>query len=79
MCSFKHAHIFINPNEKMCLKALRSKHWYDFYQEIHIWFLLKTSDFLSFALISSDESQSKAQFNTLSLGKNKTDVYCVRT
>jgi len=38
--------------------------------------LLKTSDFLSFALIvSSAESQSKAQFNTLSLGENKTDVY----
>jgi len=38
--------------------------------------LLKTFDFLSFALIiSSDESQSKAQFNPLSLGENKTDVY----
>jgi len=38
--------------------------------------LLKTLDFLSFALIiSSDESQSKVQFNTLSLGENKTDLY----
>jgi len=37
--------------------------------------LLKTSDFLSFALTkSSDEWQSKAQSNTLSLGENKTDV-----
>jgi len=37
---------------------------------------LKISDFLSFALIiSSDESQSKVQFNTLSLGENTTDVY----
>jgi len=36
--------------------------------------LLKTSDLLSFALIiSSDEAQSKAQLNTLSLGENKTD------
>jgi len=34
---------------------------------------LKTSDFLSFALvISSDELQGKAQFNTLSVGENKT-------
>jgi len=42
--------------------------------------LQKTSDFLSFALIiSSDESQSKEQFNTLSLGENKTDAYRVRT
>jgi len=33
--------------------------------------LLKTSDFLSFALIiGSDESQSKAQFNLQSLGEN---------
>jgi len=38
--------------------------------------LLKTSDFLSIALIiSSDESQIKAQFNTLSSEENKTDVY----
>jgi len=38
--------------------------------------LLQTSYFLSFALrISIDESQSTAQFNTLSLGENKTDVY----
>jgi len=38
--------------------------------------LLKISDFLSFGLIiSSDETQSKVQFNTLSLGENKTDVY----
>jgi len=42
--------------------------------------LQKTSGFLSFALIiSSDEWQSKAQFNTLSLGENKTDVYRVIT
>jgi len=41
--------------------------------------LLKTSDFLSFALISSDESQSKAQFDALSSGENKTDAYRVRT
>jgi len=34
---------------------------------------LKTSNFLSFALtISSDESQSKAQFNMQNLGENKT-------
>jgi len=34
---------------------------------------LKTSDFLSFApIISSDESQSKAQFNLQSLGENET-------
>jgi len=34
---------------------------------------MKTSDFLSFALIiSNDEWQSKAQFNTQSLGENKT-------
>jgi len=34
---------------------------------------LKTSDFLSFALIiSSDESQGKAYFNLQSLGENKT-------
>jgi len=34
---------------------------------------LKTFDFLSFALIiSSDESQSKAQFNLQSLGENRT-------
>jgi len=26
-------------------------------------------------IISSDESQSKSQFNTLSLGENKTDVH----
>jgi len=32
--------------------------------------------FLPFILtINSDESQNKAQFNTLSLGENKTDVY----
>jgi len=38
--------------------------------------LLKTVDFLSFALIvSRAESQIKAQFNTLSLGENKSDVY----
>jgi len=38
--------------------------------------LLKTSDFLSFALIiGSDESQSKAQFNLQSLGENKTGGY----
>jgi len=50
-----------------------SKKYYDFQQEIHIWFLLKTSDLLSFALIiNSDESQGKAQFNTLSIGENKT-------
>jgi len=41
--------------------------------------LLKTSDSLSFALItSSDESQSKSQFNTLSLEENKTDVHRVQ-
>jgi len=35
---------------------------------------MKTSDFLSFALIiSSDESQSKAHFDLQSLGENKTD------
>jgi len=52
----------------MCLKKQ-----YGFWQEIHVWFLLKTSDFLSFALIiSSDESQSKAQFNTLRLGENNS-------
>jgi len=35
--------------------------------------LLKTSDFLAFALIiSNDKSQSKAQFNMQSLGGNKT-------
>jgi len=34
---------------------------------------LKTSDFFSFAFItSSDELQSKAQFNLQSLGENKT-------
>jgi len=38
--------------------------------------LLKTFDFLFFALkISSAESQSKAQFNTLSSRENKTAVY----
>ena len=37
--------------------------------------MLKTSDFLPFAhIISIDELQS-AQFSTLSLGENKTDVY----
>jgi len=36
--------------------------------------LLKTTDFLSSALIkSSDECRSKAQFNPLSLGANNTD------
>ena len=35
--------------------------------------IVKTSDFLPFALIiSSDESQSRAQFNLPSLGENKT-------
>jgi len=35
---------------------------------------MKTSDFLSFALImSSDKSQSKAHFDLQSLGENKTD------
>jgi len=29
--------------------------------------------------MSSDESQSKAQFNTLTLRENKTDVYRVIT
>jgi len=39
------------------------KFTFDFFQN-----LLKASDFLSFALIiSRDESQSKAQFNTQSL------------
>jgi len=37
---------------------------------------LKTSDFLSFTLIrSSDESQSKAQFNQQNLGENKTGYH----
>jgi len=61
----------------MCLKAICSKIWYDFQQEIQrLTFLkrLKTSDFLSFALIiGNDESQSKAPFVLQSVGDNKTD------
>jgi len=36
---------------------------------------LKTSDFLSFALISNNKLQSKATFNLQSLGENKTGYH----
>jgi len=75
ICSFKHAHICKHKREDVFESHL--------FKEI-VWLLaryspltflkyLKTFDFSSFALIiSSDELQSKAQFNWKSLWKNKT-------
>jgi len=44
------------------------KFTFDFFKKY-----LKPSEFLSFALLSCDESQSKAKFNLQSLGENRTE------
>jgi len=57
--SFKHAHICINTNAKMCLKPFIQRN--SMTSSKKFTFDLCWTDFLSFALIiSSDQSQSKA-------------------